>query len=421
MRFFTLFIPLFISLCLSMPASLAEPVPGEVFREYTWFNEEGDAGQSLRVGGKHGNVHPDRGSAHGYINAPVKLEHDFDLRFAVKAEVNIEKILCHDDTKGLAIQINGHDWLTVPESETIPYPQWDYQHHTYPTIQVPLSFLREGTGNTFRMRVSPEQRWGWPQNLINGVHFRIYYDPARKPQPSGAITSLESGDTIGERVQFACQAESTNGAIRRVEYVGYYKDVDFEGEGIYTQWHYHFYHGELTNHIGTADEAPYRVAWDTSWLPDQDNPVQIAARIVDETGLIKMTEPVAVKLRRPGISVELCKPYQVPQLWVTRRGEMEEKFFVRGDLNKAVAAQLAWASWSPGYMNGIYINGKKVFHSEGPNYQYHAHRVPLDSVMALRQGENTLTTGKTPKYNGHMVHGMEVNWPGIMVLVKFLK
>ncbi len=31
-----------------------------------------------------------------------------------------------------------------------------------------------------------------------------------------------------------------------------------------------------------------------------------------------------------------------------------------------------------------------------------------------------LTTGKPPLIDGNMVHGMEVNWPGIMVLIQYV-
>jgi hypothetical protein len=37
----------------------------------------------------------------------------------------------------------------------------------------------------------------------------------------------------------------------------------------------------------------------------------------------------------------------------------------------------------------------------------------------LQPGENTLKTGLTPKHDGKTVHGMEVNWPGIMVLIQY--
>jgi len=70
-------------------------------------------------------------------------------------------------------------------------------------------------------------------------------------------------------------------------------------------------------------------------------------------------------------------------------------------------------------MNGIYINNEKVFDHEGPKYQYYAHRVSIDNISCFRRGENVLKTGKTPKVDGKMVHGMEVNWPGIMVLIQY--
>ena len=208
---------LILSVAVAMPQTKAfsQPVPGDVFREYMWYNKDGDAGEALRVGGKVG------------YDSHIALDHEFDLEHAIKAECVIEKILCHDGTKGLAIQINGHDWLEVPEAKTIPYPQWEYQHHIYPVVQVALSFLKSGTGNRFQMKVDPEHSWNWPQNLVYGVHFRVYYDPAKKPHPSGKITWPKSGDTIGLQSPLRVEAQSRNGDIERVDYVGHYYDVNF--------------------------------------------------------------------------------------------------------------------------------------------------------------------------------------------------
>ena len=72
-------------------------------------------------------------------------------------------------------------------------------------------------------------------------------------------------------------------------------------------------------------------------------------------------------------------------------------------------------------MEGVYVNRQKVLDREGPRYAYYVHRVPLKDLSVLRAGENILRTGKTPKYKGKMVHGMEVNWPGIMVLIQYGK
>jgi len=380
----------------------------------------GDAGGSLRVGGKKGQELPDRGWAHDQTSAPVVLPQHFDLEYAIRAEVLVEKILCHDGTKGLAIEVNGNPWLAIPEPQTIPYPPWEYQHHVCPVVPVPLSFLQSGRGNRFRMRVDAEHPWEWPQNLIYGVHFRVYYDPVKKPHPIGRITAPRSGAPLGRSVLLDVDASCPNGVITKVDYIGHHEDVNYEGDGLYTQWHHFFFHGRIVHHLGSAQQAPWRVTWDTSWVPDQRQPMAIVARITDNSGIVCVTDAVTdLSFDRGGLSVELCKPYDIPKRWVTRAGEGSEHFRITGDLKRAVAAQLVWSSWSPGYMRGIFVNGIEVFDAEGPHYQYYFHRATVSRMDVFQPGVNTLTTGKTPLIDGKMVHGMEVNWPGIMVLIQY--
>jgi hypothetical protein len=391
------------------PIVFAGPEPGDVFREYRWANRDGDAGGSLRVGGQL-----------DYGGGPITLPHEIDLQHAVRAEVVLEKLLCHDGTQGLAISVNDHEWIPVPEAVGIPKPQWDYQHHTYPVVAVPLQQLAAGTENQFRLRVSDQHPWNWPQHLIYGVHFRVYYDPVKKPHHAGRLISPSAGAQLGVQVDLQVQASSPQEPIARVDFLGCFDDVNFEGDGGYRQWHYHYVQADLAGHLGTADAPPWRVVWDTSWVPDQAEPLRLAAWITDRSGLTFFTPSVdGLTLVRDGLSVELCRPYDVPQRWVTRRDEHEQKFRIQGDLGSAVAAQLVWCSWSPGYMNGISINQRQVFQQEGPRYAYYAHRVPVDDLSVFQSGENRLKTGKTPKIKGKMVHGMEVNWPGIMVLIQY--
>ncbi len=391
--------------------TVAQPQPGDVFREYMWYNVHGDADQTLRVGGKY-----------DYGGGNITFSHDVDLEHAIKAEVVVEKILCHDSTRELAIEINDSGWIEIPEAEGIPLPQHAYQHHIYPSVAVPLDILKSGRENVFKMKVSTTHRWDWPQNLINGVHFRIYYDGNKKAHPTGRMVSPASKDKLGDTVTVSAQGQSPSGEISKIEYIGLYTDVNFEGDGIYYQWHYHYYHGRIKNHIGTGLKTPFEVEWNTSWVPDQEQPIQIAARIHDETGMIYMTEPVGdLKLGRDTISVELCKPYNIPTRWVTRYDVQPESFDVTGNPEQIIAARLVWSSWSPGYMNGISINNTKVFDREGPTYKYYDHRVGIKLLNVFLKGKNVLSTGVTPRINGNMVHGMEVNWPGIMVLLRYDK
>lgn len=402
-------VPLGVNRALRLPQTgRSGPQPGEVFREYLWTHAGGDVAGALRVGGRF-----------DYGGGPIALPHAFDLEHARRAEIEIEKLLCHDGTRGLAISVNSNAWIELPEAPGIPAPQWEYMHHTYPIVAVPLSQLKPAN-NQVRLRVSNEHPWNWPQNLIYGVHFRIYYDAAKKPHPTGRLVAPQPGTALGARVALQVEPSSPNGNIRKVDFIGEYEDVNLEGDGEYLQWHYHFHRATLTNHIGSVAAAPWRLTWDTSWVPDQREPFRVAARITDETGLTYVTEAVGgLTLSRDNLSVELCKPYDVPKKWLTRTGEHSEKFRITGNLSKAVAAQLVWVSWSPGYMEGLFLNDHKLLDRQGPRYGYYLHRVPVPDLTMLRQGENLLRTGKTPLYDGKMVHGMELNWPGIMVLIQY--
>jgi hypothetical protein len=390
-------------------SSRASPNPGEVFREYLWTHREGDAGGAVRVGGRF-----------DYGGGPIQLPHQFDMDKAIRAEVIIEKLLCHDGTRGLAISVNSNAWIEVPEAPGIPSPQWDYMHHTCLSVPIPLEQLRGGHGNHVRLRVSSAHPWNWPQHLIYGVHFRVYYQPDQKPHPTGEIISPSPGTAMGSSATLEAKASTPNGRVRQVDFVGHHLDVNLEGDGQYSRWHYRFHRASFTNHIGSVTAAPWRFTWDNSWVPDQPKPFRLAARITDETGLIYFTEAVDdLTFQRTGLSVELCKPRDVPMKWLTRSGEHRQKFRVTGNLGKAVAARLVWSSWSPGYMEGLYLNDHLLLEREGPLYACYLHRVTLEDLAILKPGENVLRTGMTPLHDGQMVHGMELNWPGIMVLIQY--
>ncbi len=398
----------------------ADPKPGELFREYTYTNTNGDAGGAIRVGGKKGVSYPDRGSDFDYVNAWLTFPHQLDLDFATRAELIVEKILSHNGTNGLAIQWNNSDWIKVPEPAGIKQPRHQYYHHSCITVPISLENLEVDDENRFRLRVAPEQDWGWPQHLIYGVHLRVYYDVNQKRHVKGTIQSPIDGQKLGLDVPLAVAIQDRWRRVNRVDYLASYRGINWEGDGEYRRWHYFSYHGQLTHHIGSELVAPFTRRWDTTWVPDQIEHIQIAARIVDDTGLIYLTTAITdLRLDRPGYSVELCTPENVPSNWVTRNGSHEQTVDVVGDLSKATAAKLLWSSWSPGYMNGLFVNGQRIIQAQGPKYRYYDHDVRLDDLSILKSGRNTTSTGKTPLYNGKMVHGMEVNWPGIQLLIQY--
>jgi hypothetical protein len=70
-------------------------------------------------------------------------------------------------------------------------------------------------------------------------------------------------------------------------------------------------------------------------------------------------------------------------LWLTREGEHSEKILINGDISLATAFRLAWTTWSPGYMNGLYLNDYVVFTSGARNYCYDSHEIMFPGIQLL--------------------------------------
>jgi len=394
----------------------SQPQPGDLFKEYAWFNAPGDCNGALRVGGRldYRLIEVvDHYQGNGVIEPPFCV----DLEHAIRAELVVEKMLCHGETEGLRVSINGNQTIRLPESAHIPHPQSAYAHHFNAIAELDLQELKQGQGNTFRFEVDTAGHW-WPQNLVYGMILRIYYEP-EVLEKRGKVVQPAPGEVLGLENQIEVALPEGQKA-KKIDLVGHYEGPDMEGDGLYRQWHYAYHKCQMYNHIGILRDEPYTFRWNTEWIPDQKDQIQLAALVHLENGASYMTEAVTkLELDRPGFSVELCKPYRRPMGWFTRNGEFSERFQIKGDLNKAVEAKMVFRTWSPGYFNGIYINDFIVFVKEGPTYDYFEHDISLEALYPLKQGENILKTGITPLYPEGMVHGVEVQWPGIMLLIKY--
>jgi hypothetical protein len=247
---------------------------------------------------------------------------------------------------------------------------------------------------------------------LYGVTFRLYYDNSR-PHPTGTITKPSGGSTISESPVLEAKAKGPH-PIKQVDFIGFYEDFNWEGDGNYRQWHYRYLYNEIKNHIGTATNKPYKVTWDNSWIPTQDRPIKIMARIVDTAGMCYMTSAVEnINLVR-NKTVRMYKPYYVPKGWSTRVGNTDKcKTDVNDDLSKTAAAKIIMSTWNGVAADEIGINDKKVVTRIGKNHDlsYDEFEVPLNLI---RPGTNTLYTHSPTTH-----HGIEVQWPGMVLMVKY--
>lgn len=399
----------------------AQPMPGDLFRDYVWTTPTNsqkflrviaDGDYRTPVGFK--NELPDSCFTDGWII----LDKYVDLEKAIKAEIQIELLLSHDETTGLAVMVNQNTWHEFTMPEAVPEPKSCYLQHNYPIVQVPLSEILEGRENKLRFRVDSVQRWNMPQNIIYGIRLRVYYEKT-KPHATAKLKISSDDNTIGENQQL--ELSNVKGNISEVNYLGLFTDVNLEGDGISRQWHYTYYRGEMRNHIGKSTKSPFSVNWDTSWIPDQPQQIELSALVTDNNGMTYfLPASEGFRLKR-NYSVELCLPYEIPKRWATREGEFTEKINILGNPDNAESFQLVFVSWSPDYLNGIFINDWLMPTFEDCDYCYGIHRLTQSKIHFLNQGENIIKTGKTPLKRGKMVHGAEIQFPGMMLLVKYQK
>lgn len=393
------------------PSAVAGPQPGDVFREYSWRPE----GKWQRVTGPE-TTEP---RARAFLpNAVNELVID-DLDKAVRVEAYVEMLLCHAGTVDKRMRVNGGPWIPIPESDLIPGeagrgpPGTEYQSMRYPLVGIPLEQINAGK-NTFEFTCSGGTRLGswWPQWIVYGVTFRVYYSPD-KPHPTGRIVSPVPGAVFNDPSVTIELETSGSRPIDRAEIVGFYTDFNWEGEGLDRQWHYRYLYGQMCSHVGTSTKGETPVKWDLQWMPTQKEPISLAAWIVDSSGIVYVS-PAAENLRLARRqTVRMLKPYEVPKAWSTRAGRTDRaKIDVADDLGKAVDAKIVVSTWNGVAAEEIGINDRKVVLNVGRNHDlsYDEFPVPLEFI---RQGTNTVYTHSTTEH-----HGIEVQWPGMVLFLR---
>jgi hypothetical protein len=339
-----------------------------------------------------------------------------DLEGAARAEVSVQYWGGHIGTADQRFRVNGSAWFQIPQPRGTPTePQCYYRTVLGENaVEIPLELLKQGE-NAFEFACGKQIRYGfnWGFFWVYSFTVRVYYGPA-KPRPSGRIVAPGDGETLGDTPVMRAEARSPNGEIRQVDFMALYEDFDWEGNGLYRQWHYLLEGGQLSRHVGTATQEPYEVWWDTSWVPDQRRPVRIMARLVDATGLMAMTASVdGLRLGRDK-SVRMYKPEYVPENFGVRVGARKAcMVFVDDDPAQAEEARLVLSTWSAAHADEIGLNGTKLLDRIGRvhNFSHDAIRVPVE---LLRKGRNEFYIFSKTEH-----HAAEINWPGPVLMLRF--
>lgn len=403
------------SLLLLSSTLTAQWDAGDVYREYIWVTPGGEGEAFLRVGGRYGYTEqpgklPDSLQRDDRLVFPQSL----DLNGATHATLTLEKVLGHEDSRDLRLSVNGGTPISVPEPADVPAPQTEYMYHTDVSVSVPLDELIHGHGNTVKLTLDTSQRWGWPQNLFYALIIRVHYPAGTAPQIDYACPAVPALSYL--------RVASPRADDRAADYILVGRETDWSGRGVQERKHWQTHRGRPLHTLGSSDDHPGRfaTAWDTRWLPDQHS-FGVQARVLGVDGKYRVSKVLDGLQLAP-------RPYRVsvyggeaPRNWVTRSGAFEQIISVAGDVETAIEMQLQWVSWSPCYGNGVFLNGHLVWDRHEKCYAYATHSPEFSGAAMeyLQSGENIVSTALTPLFRGQMVHGMEVQWPGMQIKVMY--
>ncbi len=416
--------------CLATAASVAEPPPGQpdnlqedglVFREFTYnfgaspnqHFAELDPNATFKFVGEHAWG----ATMQRHVPRPINL----DVSNAIGAELSVEYWGGHIGTSGQQFQVNSNGWVDLPQPLGTPAaPQRFYRTLLgNNAVPIPLFHLPQGTNYVqFAAGSQIAYSFGFGFYWIYDFTVRVFYDASR-PHPAGEIVSPRLGTTFGDSLELEALADSPNGPIARVEFIGEYDDFDWDGDGIWREWQFTTHHGVLQHHLGTATNAPWHVKFDARWLPDQSQPVRVRARITDLTGITYLTPPVGnLVQKREGRSVRMFKPMHVPENFSSRDGKSSATclLVLNADLARAKSARLVLSTWSGNVdddsVHELRLNGQRLASRFGQfhNYSFNSLEVPL---TLLKTGTNDINLFST--FKGHAI---EVNWPGPALLLE---
>ena len=403
-----------------MAASIAHaqtsPPPGSLYREFARHNS---GNLQWRVTDRQAVEKFER-AAQFLPNPRLEIE-IADLKHAVRADAVLDRWGGHRGTINKRLRFNDQPWITVPELQHVPdglRPEM-LMFQDNPVVAIPLEHLHEGV-NVFDADCDEKGGFGWGQWGVFSLIVRIYYDAEAKGNDfeiTGKIVSPASGQAILDHPSVHVSADAPMG-VARIDVLASYDGYDQDGDGAHDGWHESHFQlvrgeaNELRDHVGTLWRKPYRITWDTHWVPDQQpGNVSVIARIQDSRGYWFVTPIVDdLSLIRNDVSVKLFAARGMTEDHGVRNGETKECFFdlpiaaTTDEITEAAVHLRTWHGWD-GDHDPIQIN-EHAMPIDGKNhfYDYDLLEIP---PSALRPGENVFRVHSETEH-----HQLEVLWPG---------
>ncbi|MFO1497029.1 MAG: hypothetical protein U1G07_01305 [Verrucomicrobiota bacterium] len=204
-----------------------------------------------------------------------------------------------------------------------------------------------------------------------------------------------------------------------VQYQGFYFGYDENGDGQSTDWHGFTKAREPVAILGRAEQMPFRVTWDTSMLPAQNQAAVCAVvRFRSQTNLIYVTPArggIEIK-PRANRHVTLYASHDLPQPFWSRAGQ-KRACSINLDVDPASIehAELhvnAWTGGPGGIKDYFRINGVAFPVAEGSRHELVYSRLDVKPEILVK-GLNRIELLSDTEH-----HGIEILLPGPCLMIR---
>jgi hypothetical protein len=336
-----------------------------------------------------------------------------------RAEMVFEMWGGHPKTDNKRFSINGRQYYSLPSEQT----KEGHYEYRYPIIPVDFRDFVYGTnaiqflcdrGETFwghfileEIGVNVFLKTGTPEIVQSGLD-RF----SAMPEVKSKVLADNVAITLNMPSQFIPEIEA-------VHYFAHYLGFDASGSGTDVQWHGYLKGRHYEGHLGTANQAPFKVNWNTRMIPDQGTPMAIKAIVHFKNGLMYETEVLrglTFPLTRPHVQLYHCTELPKP-FWSRNNQVRKANIELPSDLSKAERVELHVRNWDGGegtIREPFKLNGVPYRITQGNAPHKLIYTINPVELKNLQPGANNIELLSDTEH-----HGIELCLPGPCLVVRY--
>jgi hypothetical protein len=388
----------------------------------------------FRINAPEATLHPSFGQrVEARENGLMLIKAEEDLFQITGAELYAELWGGHPGTANKRVSVNGRATYQLPRAGT----EDGHCTYQYPVLPLARTDLVNGY-NAFQWALDQGTTF-WGHALIDNACLRVALTNGHPdlvklgladfaatvvalPRARVAAETLEgSKASTNESFLLRLQgADPFRDRIGRVDYQAWYSGYDENGNRRETDWHGFTKDRRPVAWAGTATNAPFVAAWETTMLPAQKNAaVRAFVRFKEAPELVYVsaTTPNLVIPDRSGVAVHLYTPADLPENFWSRANNKKTCTITLevepNEIEKAEMYAVTWTGGAGGVKDYFTLNGRPFPVAEGAKHIVQFNRLKVEPSL-LRRGANTIELRSDTEH-----HGIEVLYPGPALMVRY--